>query len=94
MVASYHSKVAQARKLVAEKEQAIEDARRAVPSLQRFKEFQGTLGREEWYHEYLAAEESMFGKRIFLFLCQMLLLAFLWIEIVYGERGENYDLPP
>lgn len=42
----------------------------------------------------MAAEESMFGKRIFLFLCQMLLLAFLWIEIVYGERGENYDLPP
>ena len=36
----------------------------------------------------------MFGKRIFLFLCQMLLLAFLWIEIVYGERGENFDVPP
>ena len=36
----------------------------------------------------------MFGKRIFIFICQLLLLAFLWIEIVYGERGENFGVPP
>ena len=36
----------------------------------------------------------MFGKRMFLFICQLLLLGFLWIEIVYGERGENFSVPP
>merc|ERR1719507_573112 len=91
---SYRQKVTSAQKFVAEKEQAVTGSGVATPSLQEFKEFQETLPREEWYHEYLAAEESMFGKRVFLFLCQMLLLAFLWVEIVYGERGLNYDEPP
>lgn len=59
-----------------------------------FDEFKETPDFQEWNHEFKEAEESMFGKRIFLLICQVLLLVFLWIEIVYGERGENFFVPP
>ena len=36
----------------------------------------------------------MLNKRRFLYICQILLLSFIWFEINSGDLGETYDDPP
>ena len=79
--------VTAAKQLVEEKEAELKEYKPKDPCLHDFEEFKKTKEFVEWHKEYLASEGSMFGKRIFLAICQILILIFLWIEIVYGERG-------